>query len=71
MKITTILSDEIISEVKRFAKGKNLTDSLTIALTEWVAVKKIRSLNHLIKNSPLLFKDDFFSETIRDDSKRI
>ncbi len=71
MKITTILSDELVKDVKEYAKGKNLTDSLTIALKEWVSMKKIKTLNHLISISPLEFKNDFSFEKIRDGSRRI
>ncbi|GAG78241.1 unnamed protein product [marine sediment metagenome] len=39
MKVTAIISDNLISEVKKYAKGKNLTESLTIALKEWLAKK--------------------------------
>ncbi|GAI10507.1 unnamed protein product, partial [marine sediment metagenome] len=51
MKVTAIISDNLISEVKKYAKGKNLTESLTIALKEWLAVKRIKELNNMVKES--------------------
>ena len=65
MKVTAIISDNLISEVKKYAKGKNLTESLTIALKEWLAVKRIKELNNLVKESPLEFNESFSAETIR------
>lgn len=66
MKVTTILSDNLVSEVKKYARGKNLTESLTIALKEWLAIKRIKELNNLVKESPLEFKTGFAAEKIRE-----
>lgn len=66
MKVTAIISDNLISEVKKYAKGKNLTEFLTIALKEWLAVKRIKELNNLVKESPLEFNESFSTEKIRE-----
>ena len=62
MKVTAIISDKLIDEVKKYAKGKNLTASLTIALREWLTMKKIKELNQIIKEKPLEFNSEYFSE---------
>jgi len=36
MKVTAIIKDDLISEVRKYAKGKNLTDCLTVALKEYL-----------------------------------
>lgn len=66
MKVTAIISDELISEVKKYAKGKNLTESLTAALKEWLASKRIKELNSMVRESPLEFKDSFSAEKARE-----
>lgn len=66
MKVTAIISDNLIDEVKKHAKGRNITESLTIALKEWLALKKIRELNNLISEEPFEFKKDFSAEKIRE-----
>lgn len=66
MKVTAIISDNLISEVKKYAKGKNLTESLTIALKEWLAMKRIKELNSMVKEYPLEFKENFSAEKIRE-----
>lgn len=66
MKVTAIISDELISEVKKYAKGKNLTESLTTALKEWLASKRIKELNSMVRESPLEFKDSFSAEKARE-----
>ena len=48
MKVTAIIKDNLISEVRKLAKGENLTESLTIALKEWVALKHIKELNSIV-----------------------
>ncbi|MCB1604557.1 MAG: type II toxin-antitoxin system VapB family antitoxin [Gammaproteobacteria bacterium] len=40
MKVTALISDELIEEVKRLTEGKNITESITIALREWVENQK-------------------------------
>lgn len=65
MKVTAIISDEIIQNVKTLSQGKNLTESLIIALNEWIALKKIQALNKTIKRTPLRFSKDFSAQTIR------
>ncbi len=70
MKVTAIISDELVSEVKRHARGKNLTESLTIALKEWLAAKKIKELNTMVKEAPLEFNKDFSAEKTRDINRK-
>ncbi len=56
MKVTAIIKDNLISEVRKYARGKNLTDSLTITLKEWVDLKHIKELNGTVNDRPLEFK---------------
>ncbi|MCE5329784.1 DUF2191 domain-containing protein [bacterium] len=70
MKITALISDELISELKKYARGKNLTDSLTTAIKEWVDLKRIRELNEYIKDNPLEFNSDFSAEKIREINRK-
>jgi len=65
MKVTALIPDELVNEVKQYAGGNNLTESLIVALQEWLSLKKIKSLNTEIKNKPLSFSNDFSAETIR------
>ena len=65
MKITVILSDDLIDEVKHHSKGKNITGSLIIALMDWIALQKIKELNKKINKEPLKFKKDFSADKVR------
>jgi len=70
MKVTAIISDNLISEIKRYAKGKNLTESLTIVLKEWLASKRIKELNGIVRESPLEFNKSFSAEKIREINRK-
>lgn len=65
MKVTALLPDPLIRKVKRYAGGKNLTESLVVALKDWVAHKKIIELNRKIEKSPFSFKKGFSAEKAR------
>ena len=59
MKITALISDKLIEEVKEFTKGKNITETLIKALSEWIQMQKIKNLNATISKNPLKFRKNF------------
>ena len=65
MKVTALIPDDLVIEVKQYAGKKNLTECLIVALEEWISLKKIKELNNVVKSKPLKFSDDFSSEKIR------
>ncbi|HJY63196.1 MAG TPA: DUF2191 domain-containing protein [Ignavibacteria bacterium] len=68
MKVTAILPDKLISEVKDLSNGKNITESLKIALGEWIALQRIKKLNRAIKRKSLNFSMN--SSKIREINRR-
>ncbi len=65
MKVTALISDVLIQDVKKLSSGKNITESLTIALQEWVALKNTENLNKALEKSPLTFKKSFSAAKVR------
>ena len=65
MKVTAMIPDNLVNEVKQYNSGKNLSESLVVVLEEWVSLKKIKSLNEQISNEPFEFINDFSSNNIR------
>jgi VCBS repeat-containing protein len=65
MKVTALLPDDIVEEVKKLSGGKNITESLTIALQDYIARQKIRKAIQKVKDKPLQFKDGFTAEKVR------
>ncbi len=65
MKITARIPDDVVADVKRLTQGKNITDSLIKALSEWVSIQKIKSLNTQVAQTPLVFKEGFSGSSVR------
>ena len=71
MKVTAIIPDEIIRDVKKFTEGKNITDSLIKALNDWLYQKRIENLNERLSRDPVKFREGFSAESVRKLNKRI
>ena len=65
MKVTALIPDALVEDVKKLSKGKNITDSIVIALREWIALQKIKTINQKIRKSPLKFSPGFSAESVR------
>lgn len=70
MKVTALLPDTLVNEVKKRSKGKNITESLLIALNEWLAIKRIKYLNASIRKLPLSFEKGFSGQKTRELNRR-
>ncbi len=65
MKVTAIIPDQLIERVKRVSGGKNITESLLIALEEYLKQKEIRFLMDKVEQNPLIFNEDTAAYKIR------
>jgi len=70
MKVTALLPDTIVDEVKKYAGGKNLTECLIVALEEWLSLKKIKSLNDEIETKPFEFSTGFSAQKARENNRK-
>lgn len=71
MKVTALIPDSLVEDVKKLSRGKNITDSLIIALREWIAIQKVKSVSQKIKRSPLKFSPGFTAENVRALNRRL
>ena len=71
MKVTAMIPDQLVKDVKHFSKGKNITQSLIIALNEWLSLKRVKELNTEIFKKPLLFKKGFDPQKLRQQNREI
>lgn len=69
MKVTAILPDDLITDVQKYTQGKNITDSLQKALSEWVKLAKVKKLNEKLRKNPLHFSAEFTAEKVRNLSR--
>ncbi|MEO9873027.1 DUF2191 domain-containing protein [Ekhidna sp.] len=65
MKVTALIPDKLIEEVQKTSGGKNITESLIIALQHYVSSKKIYDVLDEIDREPLVFREDFTAYGIR------
>jgi hypothetical protein len=70
MKVTAIIPDEIVADVQEYTEGKNVTDSIIKALSDWLYIKRIQKLNSEIKKTPLQFTDGFNVDALREQNNR-
>jgi hypothetical protein len=56
MKVTAIIPDGLVDEVRYYSQGKNITDSMIIALKEWLSLKHLSDLNAQVASEPLKFE---------------
>lgn len=70
MKVTAILPDEMLADVKAFTGGKNITESLIKALNDWLYLKRIEKLNEQLSQNPITFEDGYSAEKVRNLNNR-
>jgi hypothetical protein len=70
MKITALVPEELIEDVKRYSGGKNITESLIIALTDYINRQRIKKSIQKIKKNPLEFVNEFTAEQVRKHSRQ-
>lgn len=59
MKVTALIPDDLVEQVRQISGGKNITESLIIALTDYVKKDKMEKLYDQIEEQPLTFREDF------------
>jgi hypothetical protein len=70
MKVTAIIPDELVNDVQRLARRKNLTESIVFALREWADLQRVRALNQKVEERPFQFRVGFTAAAVRDASRR-
>jgi 6-pyruvoyl-tetrahydropterin synthase len=53
MKVTAIIDDALINDVKKFTHSSTITEAITIALKDWIDIYNIKKLNNQISQNPI------------------
>jgi hypothetical protein len=53
MKVTAIIEDTLVNNVKELTHSSTVTAAITIALRDWVDIYYIRELNKQISQKPI------------------
>jgi hypothetical protein len=65
VKVTAVLPEEMINEIRKFSGGKSIAESLRIALTDYLQRQKFRKVMRELRQNPLEFTKDFTGKNIR------
>lgn len=71
MKVTALIPEDIISETKKYSGGKDITESLMIALQDYLSRQRIKKSINKVKARPLEFKAGFTAGRIRKLNRKI
>ncbi|MDR0300961.1 MAG: hypothetical protein LBI04_01455 [Treponema sp.] len=53
MKVTAIIADDLVNNVKAYTRSSTVTEAITIALKDWVDTYNIKELNKKISQNPI------------------
>jgi hypothetical protein len=57
MKVTAIIADDLINDVKAYTQSSTVTEAITIALKDWIDVYNIKELNKKIIQKPVFIRN--------------
>ena len=57
MKVTAIIADDLIANVKAYTRSSTITEAITIALKDWLDIYNIKELNNRISKKPIYVKN--------------
>ena len=53
MKVTAIIADDLVNNVKAYTRSSTVTEAITIALKDWLDLYNIKELNKKISENPI------------------
>jgi len=65
MKVTALIPDELVAEVRKLSGGKNITESLLIAIKFYIRTKNMEEAIKMVEEEPLQFREGFTAYGIR------
>ncbi|MCL2128961.1 MAG: hypothetical protein FWH35_01230 [Treponema sp.] len=57
MKVTAIIDDNLVNNVKVFTRSSTITEAITIALKDWLDMYNIKELNKSIAKKPIVINN--------------
>ena len=68
MKVTAIIDDDLVNNVKVYSQSSTVTEAITIALKDWLDMYNIKELNRNISKNPIFIEN---GQKIRDVNRSI
>ncbi len=57
MKVTAIIADKLVNDVKTYSRSSTITEAITIALKDWLEIYNIKELNKKIIQNPIIINN--------------
>jgi len=57
MKVTAIIADDLVNNVKAYTRSSTITEAITIVLKDWLDIYNIKELNKEISKNPIIIKN--------------
>ena len=57
MKVTAIIADDLVNNVKAFTRSATVTEAITIVLKDWLDIYNIKELNKEIRKNPIIIEN--------------
>ena len=70
MKVTALIPDQLIHDVRHISGEATITDALIVALKGWTSLEKIKELNRAVEKTPLEFVGGYSASSIRKLNRR-
>jgi hypothetical protein len=70
MKVTALIPDELVNDVRSLSRGRTITESPISALSEWADQQHLKRLAGQVGKKPLRFLPGFSAEKARDINRK-
>jgi hypothetical protein len=57
MKVTAIIADKLVNDVKALSRSSTITEAITVALKDWLYIYNIKELNKKIIQNPIIINN--------------
>ena len=57
MKVTAIIDDDLVNNVKFYTQSSTITEAITIALKDWLDLYTLKELNKNISKNPIFIEN--------------
>ena len=71
MKVTAIIPDELVRDVKKITGGTNITESIIMALQSFTAKQRLLKVMEKVRKEPLAFQEGFTADKVRKLNRKV
>ena len=57
MKVTAIIADDLVNNVKACTQSETITEAITVVMKDWLDLYNIKELNKEIRKKPIIIRN--------------